>query len=649
MSAEKQKVASDIGLDPTGEHYDPSEDEPATKLVAPLSKKKKKVDPLLGTVIGGRYRIQSKLGQGGMGVVYKGRQEAVERDVAIKILLHALVEDETLVQRFHLEARAASRLSHPNTITIYDFGQHEELLYIAMEYLDGQPLNEPLKQGPMPPARVLHIIMQTLRSLSEAHKKGIVHRDIKPDNIYLTEMGGVQDFVKVLDFGVAKIKTTGEKTLTKAGMIFGTPKYMSPEQARSQNLDARSDVYAIGVMMYQMLMGRVPFDADDHVTILLKHVTEPPPPFEGVRSDLHVPKEFQDVVFRAMEKDVKNRYQSADEMLMALERLAMQLQIPLGTAAFPIMATGVQPMATASYPPGSGATPTPTPGMPSPTPTPVPGDSPITGEHPNTTGGVSSLDEDSSQPGMMDLGITVMPGAMEAIPELAPTPSTPTHSSNALIFGGVAAIILAIGIGVGAFFAFGGNNDADPDPVVEPPVTKEEPKTPPKEIEEKVDPPIEAVADKGDEDKAEGDEGDKGTPSEKKEEGAEEDKKDAAAAAKEEEKDKPTEAATVSIQVLSFPIGAEVLEGGRSLGTTPLSLTRARSSRKLKLTFKKTGFKSKTQSTSLRSNDVVKAILQEAGVPTNKETPKVDNSAGGGSEGKTPAGSSNKEDIENPY
>jgi len=264
--------------------------------------------------------------------VYKGRQESLGRDVAIKVLLQELVEDESLVQRFHLEARAASRLSHPNTITIYDFGQHEDMLYIAMEYLHGQPLNTVLKQGPMPAARVVHIMMQALRSLSEAHKKGIVHRDIKPDNIYLTELGGVQDFVKVLDFGVAKLKSSGEKTLTKAGMIFGPPKYMSPEQARSQDLDARSDVYALGVMMYQMLMGRVPFDADDHVSILLKHVTEPPPPFDKIRPELHVSKEFQDFVFRAMEKDVKNRYQSADEMLMALESLAMQLQIPVDKA-----------------------------------------------------------------------------------------------------------------------------------------------------------------------------------------------------------------------------------------------------------------------------------------------------------------------------
>ena len=637
MSTEKQKVGANIGTDDTGDHFNP---EPETKLVAPVSKAKVKEDPLMGTVIGGRYRITGKLGQGGMGVVYKGRQEAVDRDVAIKVLLQELVEDESLVQRFHLEARAASRLSHPNTITIYDFGQHEDLLYIAMEYLHGQPLNTVLKQGPMPPARVIHIMMQALRSLSEAHKKGIVHRDIKPDNIYLTEMGGVHDFVKVLDFGVAKLKSSGEKTLTKAGMIFGTPKYMSPEQARSQELDARSDIYALGVMMYQMLMGRVPFDADDHVSILLKHVTEPPPPFGKIRPDLHVPKEFQDLVFRAMEKNVKDRYQSADEMLMALEGLAMQLQIPLGTAAYPIMATGMQPMATASLPPGSN-------------PTPVPERSPITGEHPNTTDGVASLPSPTMRDSAMDLGITVLPGTVEA-----PVVVQPPRSNTVLIIGVVVAAVLLLGAGVGAFLALTADDpkpDVPTEAKVEPP--KEEPPKaePPKEelpvVAATPDAGTEAVVAEGD--VKEADAGAGGSAAEGLADGK------PAADVKEEtppvndtppsRDDERKAPANVTINILSIPPGAAVFEGSEALGSTPLTITRPGTGRSALLTFKLPGFQTTSKAVSLRRNDSVKAIMRRddnAGggaqeTPVKKDPPK--------DPPKDNGGSSVKEGIDVPY
>jgi serine/threonine-protein kinase len=301
--------------------------DPSDSAAETRKKSRPKTDPLIGRTVGGRYSIHSKIGVGGMGVVYKAKQGAVDRDIAIKVLIPSKLtndgDDESVIRRFHLEARASSKLIHPNTITIYDFGQDEDgLLYIAMEFLDGIPLNMALRDGPMESSRVVAIMTQICSSLSEAHRKGIIHRDLKPDNIFLLEMNGQADFVKVLDFGVAKIRDTqGEKTLTQAGMIFGTPKYMSPEQARCMELDPRSDLYSLGVMMYQMLTGHVPFDADDQISILLQHCGDPPPPMDEAVCAV-VPPELRAVVFRALEKDREDRYQSTDEMGAALTDIA---------------------------------------------------------------------------------------------------------------------------------------------------------------------------------------------------------------------------------------------------------------------------------------------------------------------------------------
>ncbi len=628
MASEKQKV-EDIGTDDTGEHDAP------TGVAVPVeraAKNRAKEDPMLGTIIAGRYRVTKKLGQGGMGVVYKGRQEAVDRDVAIKVLLASLVDDESLVQRFHLEARAASKLTHPNTITIYDFGQHQDILYIAMEYLDGEPLSTPLKAGPMPPPRVLHIMVQALRSLSEAHKKGIVHRDIKPDNIYLTEMGGVHDFVKVLDFGVAKLKTgDNEKTLTKAGMIFGTPKYMSPEQARSQNLDGRSDLYALGVMMYHMLMGRVPFDADDHVTILLKHVTEPPPPFAQLRPDLHVPHEFEQVVMRAMAKDVKERYQSADEMLMALEHLAIQLQIPLGTSAFPIMATGMQPMASVTPPAGL------TPGGGIGSPTPIPPASPVTGEIPSTTGGHAAL-------GVRDLGITIPPSAEHLAPP--PTHAAPSSGPSTTLIAAIAVIaLLAVG-GVVAFLVVGsgeGKTDPNTSPQASAPVSAPASVEPPASVEVASAPPPQTHNAEATPPPAETHNATQGAVAEANTQGS------APASAPNdtppEEKGPAEPRGNVTVHLLSIPPGASVYEGGNLIGTTPTRLERPQSSRAASLTFKLDGFKTITRDASLRKDGSVQAILQRAGGSDKPATSPAERPATAGSSLED----KNKDPYKDPY
>ncbi len=466
----------------------------ADKAPSPAPAKGKKIDPLIGRSIGGRYVITERIGAGGMGVVYKAKQGAVDRNVAIKVLLTRPAEKddeyETLVRRFHLEARAASKLSHPNTITIYDFGQDEDgLLYIAMEFLDGISLDRVLKQGALTPQRAVRVIMQLCHSLSEAHKKGIVHRDIKPDNIFLINLGGDNDFVKVLDFGVAKLRESSnnnDKTLTKAGMIFGTPKYMSPEQARCMPLDARSDIYAVGVMMYQLLTGAVPFDAEDHVSILLMHCSEPPEPFAKRRPDLQLPPELEAVVFKAMMKDRDARYQSVDEMAAALEMIAAKFQFVANTSMLPIVsgyATSSNPAVTplhGSYTPPptqlntlpntegfnladtlgpdptsmgmaaanpSGATATPTPSNPLTRPSPQ--------EAGLTESGSYAWD------GGLKLNLGATPPHGSPAPAAAVAPSRP--GQNTLVIAGGAALALVLLLVV-AFFAFGDKNNTDPDP-----------------------------------------------------------------------------------------------------------------------------------------------------------------------------------------
>src|SRR5436190_684362 len=268
-------------------------------------------DPFIGKVIDGRYEIMARIGEGGMGVVYKAKQTSIDRVIAIKMLNPQMASDQQWVQRFYNEAKATSRLQHPNTIRMFDFGQTADgRLFLTMEFLDGQTLREAVaRQAPMAPNRVLKVLIQCCASLAEAHSIGIIHRDIKPDNVFLLNMAGSPDFVKLLDFSVAKL-LEGDRMKTQAGVVFGTPQYMSPEQGRGLPLDARSDLYALGILAFEMLTGNVPYNDDNPMTVIQMHLHGQVPPMQD-----SIPPSVQHVVRRAMEKDAARRYQSAGEVM----------------------------------------------------------------------------------------------------------------------------------------------------------------------------------------------------------------------------------------------------------------------------------------------------------------------------------------------
>src|SRR5262245_29227643 len=268
-------------------------------------------DPLLGKVLADRFEMLDRIGEGGMGTVYRARQLSVDRIVAIKVLNPQIANDPQWVPRFLNEAKACSKLQHPNTVRLIDFGQTREgLLFMAMEFLDGQSIRAAIDRfGRMQPARVMKIISQCCQSLSEAHSFGIIHRDIKPDNIFLVTLGGQPDYVKILDFSVAKLKqASGSAMQTQAGVVFGTPNYMSPEQGRGLPLDARSDIYALGIVAYEMLMGRPPFTSQNPMEVLAMHVRTPVPPLAGV------PDRVAHIVMRALAKEPAQRQQNVEQL-----------------------------------------------------------------------------------------------------------------------------------------------------------------------------------------------------------------------------------------------------------------------------------------------------------------------------------------------
>jgi serine/threonine-protein kinase len=276
-------------------------------------------DPLLGTVIAERFRIVDRLGTGGMGTVYQAEHCFIKKRVALKLLRPEITSNPDALARFQREALAASTIGHENIVAIDDFGKlpDKQQVYLTMEYLDGEPLNHVIRRV-LPVEQVIDIMLQTCHGLAAAHAKGIIHRDMKPENVFLVDSGTK---VKILDFGIAKVTRgdTQDTNLTKTGAIFGTPNYMAPEQALGKKVDHRTDIYSMGIILYEMLAGVVPFRSDSFLAILTQHVTtEPTPPSEAADDTRTVPLELERIAMRAIAKNPDDRFQDMGEMVGAL-------------------------------------------------------------------------------------------------------------------------------------------------------------------------------------------------------------------------------------------------------------------------------------------------------------------------------------------
>ena len=277
-------------------------------------------DPNLGKLLDGKYRIDAFISGGGMGSVYRATHVMLGKTVAVKVIRNELVTSDDVVRRFQREARAAAALDHPNIVTVYDLGQAEDgTLYIAMEFIDGPSLKEAIRRdGPMPAGRAIEILRQVASALSVAHQNQIIHRDLKSQNLMLAgdDNGGVT--VKLVDFGIAKTFDEPAVQLTEAGFVLGTPHYMSPEQAAGKVVDHRADVYSLGVILYEMLVGDVPFGDASTTSILVKLMTEVPDPPSRRRADVIVPPALEAIAMRCLEKDPSKRFQSAADFAEAL-------------------------------------------------------------------------------------------------------------------------------------------------------------------------------------------------------------------------------------------------------------------------------------------------------------------------------------------
>jgi serine/threonine-protein kinase len=289
-------------------------------------------DPYLGKLLLGQFRIEARIGAGGMGTVYRARQEGVDRYVAIKVLHPELVQNQDAVRRFQREARVSAALDHPNVVRVILFGQLPGGdLYLVMEYLDGRSLADVVRtEGALPVGRALHIATQICDAIGEAHAQGVVHRDVKPENVLLVGRGRDADFVKVLDFGIARFLWGEQTVVTQSGLIFGTARYISPEGAAGEATDARSDVYSIAVLLYQLLCGETPFDSPSPVALLMKHLHEPVPDIRTKANGGHVPPAIAECLARALAKHPDARPDDArafaEELREAARRAGVRVE-----------------------------------------------------------------------------------------------------------------------------------------------------------------------------------------------------------------------------------------------------------------------------------------------------------------------------------
>jgi len=386
--------------------------------------------PLVGQTVAGRYKVVRLLGEGGMGAVYLAEQQmgGTSRKVALKTLHKHLSHDPSIKARFEREVETVVKLEHPNTIQVFDFGAMDDgTLFIVMEYVQGQSVADiliALAPKAMEPARVEHILKQVCGSLEEAHGHGIVHRDLKPDNIVLCERAGQKDWVEVLDFGIAKRSSEhdpNEAKLTQQGMVLGTPPYMSPEQFTGQPVDVRSDIYALGVMAYEMLSGKLPWEANTAWEWASKHMTEMPTPLERQPLSGNVPQHMRDAIARALAKNKDERFSSVKEFFAAFS----------GGTAIPALAAAQANAPNSGGQPPRAKTEMATPAMgggpPMGAPTPYPAGPPMGTPPPGGGGPVAAV-----PPGPQHMG-------------------APKKGNTGLIVGlGAVAVLLIAGAGIAA-------------------------------------------------------------------------------------------------------------------------------------------------------------------------------------------------------
>jgi tRNA A-37 threonylcarbamoyl transferase component Bud32 len=317
---------------------------------------------LVGQIVGGRYRLTQLLGAGGMGEVYAAQHIHIHKKVAVKLLHPEINTNPEALERFRREANSASSIGHDNIVGIDDFGQMDDgRVYLCMEFLEGQSLADAMQiPGGLDPVRALDLMIQVCDGLAAAHAKGIIHRDMKPENVFLTRRSDGTEVAKILDFGIAKVSGTDEnQSLTKTGTVFGTPHYMSPEQALGQKLDHRADIYSAGVMLFEIFTGQVPFKAESFMGILSQHITKQPPTPSTMTPGRTIPQPIEDLILRAMAKEPGKRFASIREMGNVLRQLrdsiapSVKGQPRMATLAF---GSGSSPAAQASPAPGLQAT-----------------------------------------------------------------------------------------------------------------------------------------------------------------------------------------------------------------------------------------------------------------------------------------------------